>query len=166
MEESISKMPKMEKALFAAGCFWGIEEAFRKVSGVIDVRAGYSGGTTDAPTYENVCSGNTGHAEVVEVIFNPKEVSYRELLNVFWDAHDPTQKGGQGPDIGSQYRSAIFYLNDTQKKIAENSQKELELSGKYTQRIATEITQASEFFKAEEYHQQYLAKNLAKRSRK
>lgn len=162
MEESISKMPKMEKALFAAGCFWGIEEAFRKVSGVIDVRAGYSGGTTDAPTYENVCSGNTGHAEVVEVIFNPEEVSYKELLNVFWDAHDPAkvegQKEGQGPDIGNQYRSAIFYLNDAQKEIAEDSFKELELSKKYTQGITTEITQASEFFKAEEYHQQYLAK--------
>ncbi len=151
---------KREKAIFAAGCFWGIEEVFRKVLGVTNVRVGYSGGTTDAPAYENVCSGYTGHAEVVEVTFDFEKISYKELLNVFWDAHDPTQAGGQGSDKGSQYRSAIFYLNDEQKRIAEDSRTELESSGKHTKEIATEITEASEFFKAEEYHQQYIAKRV------
>jgi len=153
---------KMEKAIFAAGCFWGVEDAFRKVEGVIDVRVGYIGGNVPNPTYENVCGGGTGHAEAVEVTFNPEKVSYKELVDTFWTLHDPTQENGQGFDVGEQYRSEIFYINDEQKDIAERSKKELEESGRYSKDITTAITEAEDFFEAEEYHQQYLSKKKNK----
>jgi len=151
-----------EKAIFSAGCFWGVEETFRKVTGVTNVRVGYTGGNTPDPTYENVCGGGTGHAEAVEITFNPEIVRYSELLDVFWTLHDPTQEDGQGFDIGSQYRSGIFYTNDEQKRVAEESKKALELSGKYTKSVTTEINQAETFNEAEEYHQQYLSKKKNK----
>ena len=153
---------KAEKAIFAAGCFWGVEDTFRKIPGVTDVRVGYTGGSFPSPTYEDVCGGKTGHAEAVEVTFNPKETSYDRLLNVFWNLHDPTQEDGQGFDIGEQYRSAIFYTNDEQKRKALESKVALEESKKYTKEITTKITQAGEFYEAEEYHQQYLSKKKNK----
>lgn len=149
----------MEKATFAAGCFWHVEEAFRHIKGVLSTTVGYTGGTTKNPTYEDVCTDTTGHAEVVEVTFDPNKVSYEELLTVFWDVHDPTTKNRQGPDIGNQYRSAIFYHTKEQKKQAEQSKKNLEKTGKYKKKIVTEITQATTFYPAEEYHQQYLQKH-------
>lgn len=149
----------MEKATFAAGCFWHVEEAFRHLKGVLSTTVGYTGGTTKNPTYEDVCTDTTGHAEVVEVTFDPNKVSYEELLTVFWYVHDPTTKNRQGPDIGNQYRSAIFYHTEEQKKQAEQSKKNLEKTGKYKKKIVTEITQATTFYPAEEYHQQYLQKH-------
>jgi len=151
-----------EKAIFSAGCFWGVGETFRKVPGVTNVRVGYTGGNTPNPTYENVCGGGTGHAEAVEITFNSEEVSYKELLDIFWTLHDPTQDDGQGFDIGNQYRSGIFYTNGEQKQIADKSKKVLEASGKYTKSITTEINQAEIFNEAEEYHQQYLSKKKNK----
>ncbi len=148
----------MEKAIFAAGCFWGVESAFREVKGVKQTAVGYSGGYTKNPTYKDVCTGNTGHAEVVEVEFDPSVVSYDELLNVFWQAHDPTQVNRQGPDYGTQYRSAIFFLTPEQEAAAKASKEKLQKSGQFKKPIATEITPASEFYRAEEYHQQYLEK--------
>lgn len=150
---------KTEKAIFAAGCFWGVEEAFRTTPGVVSTRVGYTGGHTEKPSYENVCSGDTGHAEAVEVTFDPGKISYKELLLKFWNLHDPTQFNRQGPDVGAQYRSAVFCLNDEQKDAAEESKAALEASGKYDKEIVTEITPASDFFEAEEYHQQYAQKN-------
>lgn len=144
-----------EKAIFAAGCFWGIEETFRRVPGVVDVRVGYSGGDAEKPTYKRVCGGNTGHAEAVEVIYNSEKINYEQLLDVFWNAHDATQINRQGSDVGTQYRSVIFYVNEEQKKAAESSKSNQEKEGKA---IATEITAASDFWEAEEYHQQYFAK--------
>ena len=146
----------MEKATFAAGCFWGAEAVFEKIKGVEKTTVGYIGGKTKNPTYEEVCTDKTGHAEAIEIIYNPKIISYNELLETFWMMHDPTQKNRQGPDIGTQYRSAIFYHNLEQKEIAEKSkiQKEKNLGIK----IQTEITQATEFYPAEEYHQKYLKK--------
>lgn len=152
---------KTQKAIFAAGCFWGVEETFRNTPGVIDTRVGYTGGPSapgQNPTYEDVCRGDTGHAEAVEVVFNPAKITYKKLLDVFWNLHDPTQYHRQGPDIGAQYRSAIFYLTEEQRKEAEKSKAILESSGKYRDEIVTEITPVSEFFEAEEYHQQYIAK--------
>lgn len=149
----------MGKATFAAGCFWGIEEAFTHLPGVLETIVGYTGGYTKDPTYENVCSHTTGHAEAVQVTFNPKKITYNELLNKFWEIHDPTTLNRQGPDIGSNYRSAIFYHNIEQKKQAEESKAELEKSGKYKDPIVTEITAAGPFYKAEEYHQKYYHKN-------
>lgn len=149
----------MEKATFAAGCFWHVEEAFRHLKGVLSTTVGYTGGTIKNPTYEDVCTDTTGHAEVVEVTFDPNKISYKELLTVFWDVHDPTTKNRQGPDIGNQYRSAIFYHTEEQKKQAEQSKKNLEKTGKYKKKIVTEITQATTFYPAEEYHQQYLQKH-------
>ncbi|MCL4874190.1 peptide-methionine (S)-S-oxide reductase MsrA [bacterium] len=148
----------IERAIFAAGCFWGIEETFRNVKGVISTRAGYTGGKTGNPTYEEVCTDATGHAEAVEVTFDPGVVSYRELLNVFWDIHDPTTMDRQGPDIGSQYRSAIFYADREQERLAKESREELERSGLYRGPIVTEISPATAFYPAEEYHQKYLMK--------
>ena len=145
-------------AIFAAGCFWGIEAQFRKLKGVISTRVGYTGGNFPKPSYKDVCSHKTGHAEAVEVTFNPKIISYTDLLDVFWDIHDPTTLNRQGFDIGSQYRSAIFYLNEEQKKKAHNSKKRVEESKKYRNPIVTEIVPASEFWQAEEYHQQYVEK--------
>ncbi|MCC7565510.1 MAG: peptide-methionine (S)-S-oxide reductase MsrA [Methanomicrobiaceae archaeon] len=147
-----------EKATFAAGCFWGVEAAFRKVRGVIATTVGYTGGATENPRYEDVCTGQTGHAEAVEVVYDPSIVSYDELLQVFWKIHNPTTKNRQGLDIGSQYRSAIFYHNEEQKAAAEASKERLRRSGRYRREIVTEIVPASAFYRAEEYHQQYLEK--------
>jgi peptide-methionine (S)-S-oxide reductase len=152
----------MEKATFGAGCFWGVEEAFRQTPGVISTAVGYAGGTLDNPTYEQVCSGRTGHAEVVQVEFDPAQVSYEQLLQVFWENHNPTQLNRQGPDIGTQYRSAIFYHSPEQKEVAEQSKQQLEASGQFNRPIVTQIEAASTFYRAEEYHQQYLAKRGAR----
>jgi len=147
-----------EKAIFAAGCFWGVEETFRTTEGVIDTRVGYTGGHTANPTYEQVCTGTTGHAEAMEVTFDPDIVTYSELLSIFWDLHDPTTVNRQGPDVGTQYRSAIFYLSKEQQEAAEESKKNLDASGKYSKPAVTEITKATEFYPAEEYHQKYVLK--------
>ncbi|MBI4170227.1 MAG: peptide-methionine (S)-S-oxide reductase MsrA [Candidatus Aenigmarchaeota archaeon] len=150
----------MEKAAFAAGCFWGVEAAFRKVKGVLSTRVGYMGGTMKNPTYEDVCTDNTGHAEAVEVAFDPKKVSYEELLDIFWDVHDPTQLNRQGPDTGTQYRSVIFYHNVAQKKAAMKSKEKLQNSENFrNKKIVTAIELASEFYEAEEYHQRYHEKH-------
>jgi len=148
----------MEKATFAAGCFWGVEAAFRQQKGVKSTAVGYMGGKTKDPTYEDVCTDKTGHAEVVQVEFDPKEVSYRQLLDTFWKNHNPTQLNRQGPDVGTQYRSAIFYHSVAQKKEAEASKAAIDSSGKYKSPIVTEISPAPAFYKAEDYHQQYLEK--------
>ncbi|MFQ5801615.1 MAG: peptide-methionine (S)-S-oxide reductase MsrA [Candidatus Methylomirabilales bacterium] len=148
----------MQKATFGAGCFWGVEAAFRKVKGVKSTTVGYTGGTLKVPTYEDVCSGTTGHAEAVEVDYDPSRVSYEELLEVFWSIHDPTSLNRQGPDVGTQYRSAIFFHNVEQEAAAKASKEKLQRSGRYKKSIVTEITPASEFYPAEEYHQQYLEK--------
>jgi peptide-methionine (S)-S-oxide reductase len=149
----------MEKATFGAGCFWGVEEAFGKIDGVKETTVGYMGGKLENPTYEDVCTNTTGHAEVVEVIYDPEKISYEELLKKFWEIHDPTQVNRQGMDVGSQYRSVIFYHNEKQEKIAEKSKESLEKSGKYSKPLATEITKAKNFYRAEEYHQKYFKKN-------
>jgi len=146
----------MAKATFGAGCFWGVEAAFRKIEGVTATAAGYSGGSLANPTYEQVCTDTTGHAEVVEVEFDPGQVSYEELLDVFWANHDPTQLNRQGPDFGRQYRSAIFFHDEDQKKAAEASRDRAQES--FERPIVTEITEASDFYRAEEYHQRYLEK--------
>lgn len=148
----------MHKATFGAGCFWGVEQAFRQVKGVAATRVGYLGGTMNNPTYHDVCTDMTGHAEVVEVDYDPAKVPYEDLLNVFWNCHDPTQLNRQGPDIGTQYRSAIFFHSPEQEKTARASKEKLQASGRYKRPITTEITPASEFWLAEEYHQQYLEK--------
>ena len=145
----------MEIATFGAGCFWGAEAAYQKIKGVIKTTVGYMGGTTKNPSYENVCTDKTGHAEVVQVQFDNKIVKYEELLDVFWKIHDPTQLNRQGFDIGTQYRSVIFYHNEKQKILAEKSKNKQEKSKK---QIVTEIVPAKEFYKAEEYHQNYLKK--------
>lgn len=149
---------KTEKATFAAGCFWGVEEAFRKTKGVVNTMVGYTGGKMKNPTYEDVCSDETGHAEAVQVEFDPKKVSYEKLLDTFWQNHDPTQLNMQGPDVGSQYRSAVFYHNERQRKAAIKSKETLNKSGKYSKPIVTGILPAADFYKAEEYHQRYLEK--------
>jgi len=152
-------MSREEKATFAAGCFWGVEAAYREVKGVISTRVGYTGGHTDHPTYEEVCSGKTGHVEAVEVTFDPSTVSYQELLDLFWSIHDPTQLNRQGPDYGTNYRSAIFYHSREQNILAEESKKGLTESGRYGRRpVVTEIVPAGPFFPAEEYHQQFYEK--------
>ncbi|MDA1335033.1 MAG: peptide-methionine (S)-S-oxide reductase MsrA [bacterium] len=148
----------MKKATFAAGCFWGVEELFRSLKGVTDARVGYAGGDTEKATYEEVCSGKTGHAEAVEVTYNPEVVSYDDLLKVFWENHDPTTPNRQGPDHGTQYRSVIFFHDEEQKKRAEESKKSMAESGKFSSPIITEIVPAEIFYEAEEYHQQYFAK--------
>ncbi|MFB3108418.1 MAG: peptide-methionine (S)-S-oxide reductase MsrA [Candidatus Binatia bacterium] len=148
----------MEKAMFGAGCFWGVEAAFRKVKGVTSTAVGYSGGSFPNPTYEDVCTGRTGHDEVIMVEFDPSQVNYENLLGVFWDCHDPTTLNRQGPDIGSQYRSAVFFFNSEQENLAKVSKEALQKSGRYGRDIVTEVTPASEFYVAEDYHQQYLEK--------
>lgn len=148
----------METATFGAGCFWGVEVTFRNVPGVVDARVGYLGGTLANPTYEDVCSGETGHAEVVQVEFDPTRVSYDQLLDVFWSSHNPTTRNRQGPDWGTQYRSAIFYHSEQQRAMAEKSRERWNSSGKFGRPIVTEITQATTFYPAEEYHQRYLEK--------
>lgn len=150
-----------EFAMFGAGCFWGVEARFRELQGVVDATVGYAGGSTTRPTYEEVCSDRTGHAEVVRVEFDPERISYEELLDVFWAIHDPTQVNRQGPDVGSQYRSVIFYHGDDQRSAAESSRARLQASGRYSRPVATSIESAPRFWPAEDYHQQYLAKNGA-----
>ena len=152
-------MVELAKATFGAGCFWGVEVAFRQVPGVVSTAVGYLGGTLANPTYEDVCSGRTGHAEVVEVTYDPGRVAYDDLLNVFWTNHDPTTLNRQGPDRGAQYRSAIFYHDEQQKAAAEASKERLGASGRLPRPIVTEITPASTFYRAEEYHQRYLEKH-------
>jgi peptide-methionine (S)-S-oxide reductase len=147
-----------KKATFGAGCFWGIEAAFRQVPGVVDVAVGYSGGRTENPTYRDVCTDRTGHAEVVEVDYDPEKVSYDQLLDVFWTIHDPTTMNRQGPDIGSQYRSAVFYHDEGQHAEAVASRDRAQASGRFSRPIVTEITPASPFYRAEEYHQRYFEK--------
>ncbi len=148
----------MEKGTFGGGCFWGVEAAFRELQGVVSTQVGYEGGRTEHPTYQEVCSDGTGHAEVVEVTFDPDRVSYDELLALFWRCHDPTQFNRQGPDFGSQYRSVIFCHTTGQQEAAEASREREDLSGRHRKRIVTEIVSASTFWRAEEYHQQYLEK--------
>ncbi len=148
----------MEKATFGAGCFWGVEAAFRKVRGVVSTTVGYLGGSLKDPTYKDVCSGKTGHAEVVQVEYDASKVSYEELLDVFWNVHDPTQLNRQGPDIGTQYRSVIFFHNPEQEAVAIASKNKLQDSGLHKKSIVTEITPVSEFYRAEEYHQKYFEK--------
>ena len=148
-----------EKATFGAGCFWGIEAAFRKVKGVISTRVGYTGGHFENPTYEDVCSHKTGHVEAVEIIYDPSIVSFKDLLDIFWNIHDPTTLNRQGWDVGTQYRSAIFYHNDEQKAEALASKEKMEKSGIYIKKIVTEIIPATKFYEAEEYHQQYYERN-------
>ena len=154
------KMEKVsvEKATFAAGCFWGVEAAFRQVKGVISTQAGYTGGHTEKPSYEDVCSDKTGHAEAVEVTYDPARVSYDALLDVFWQNHDPTTPNRQGPDVGEQYRSAIFYHSPAQEAAAKASKAHLEAARRYKRPIVTQIVSATPFYRAEEYHQQYLEK--------
>ena len=149
---------KLQVAVFAAGCFWGVEEAFRKLPGVRDTEAGYAGGSKAKPTYEEVCSGKTGHAESVRVEFDPKKTSYGKLLDAFFSMHDPTSKNRQGLDIGAQYRSAIFFQSKAQEKEARQAIAVLAKSGKYWLPIVTEVAPAPEFWPAEEYHQRYLQK--------
>jgi peptide-methionine (S)-S-oxide reductase len=148
----------MEKAIFAAGCFWGVEAAFRQLKGVTSTQVGYTGGSVASPSYELVCTGRTGHAEAVEVTYDPAQVSYDELLELFWENHDPTTLNRQGPDTGSQYRSAIFFLTPEQEQSARASKEQLQKSGKHKREIVTEVTKATEFYSAEDYHQQYFEK--------
>ena len=147
----------MEKATFGAGCFWGVEEAFRQLKGVASTAVGYEGGTLNNPTYKDVCTGRTGHAEVVEVTYDPSQVSYDALLNIFWSNHNPTSLNRQGPDIGTQYRTVIFFHTPQQEKAATASKDKLQKTG-YKSPIVTQIVPAAIFWKAEDYHQQYLAK--------
>lgn len=150
---------KTEFATFGAGCFWHVEDAFRKLKGVINATSGYSGGKIPNPSYEDVCSGKTGHAEVVQVEYDPKKINYEELLDVFWSNHNPTQLNRQGPDVGYQYRSVIFYRSQKQKEIATKSKWQIQNNGKWKSPIATSIEPASIFYPAEEYHQRYLEKH-------
>ncbi len=152
-------MTDTRKATFGAGCFWGVEVAFRQIPGVLDAVAGYEGGTLANPSYRDVCTGRTGHAEVVEVTYDPARVPYEDLLNVFFTRHDPTTLNRQGPDHGTQYRSAIFYHDDEQRRTAEAARERWNLSGRWRGPIVTEITPASTFYRAEEYHQRYLEKH-------
>jgi peptide-methionine (S)-S-oxide reductase len=147
-----------QKATFGAGCFWGVEETFRNLKGVVATAVGYAGGTKDNPSYEDVCTDRTGHAEVVDVDFNPDEISYEQLLEVFWSNHNPTTLNRQGPDVGKQYRSVIFYHSPEQQAAAEASKERLQNSGRFPRPIVTVIEPAAQFWRAEEYHQQYLKK--------
>jgi peptide-methionine (S)-S-oxide reductase len=150
---------KNKTATFAAGCFWGVEKDFSEILGVIETEVGYAGGFKDDPTYKDVCSGNTGHAEAVQLQFDSNLVSYDKLLEKFWMIHDPTQKNRQGSDVGSQYRSAIFYHDEEQRETAEKNKIKLDNSGKYKNPIVTIIEPAKKFWRAEEFHQKYLMKN-------
>ncbi len=149
----------MKVATFGAGCFWGVEAEFRRLDGVADTAVGYAGGTTEDPTYHDICTGRTGHAEVVRVEYDSGKVDYETLLGVFWNGHDPTTRNRQGPDIGSQYRSVIFYHDDDQKAAAIDSKQREQASGRYRREIVTEIVPAAPFYRAEEYHQQYFEKH-------
>jgi len=147
------------KATFASGCFWHVEDLFRKTKGVTSTKVGYTGGNLANPTYEEVCAEKTGHAEAVEVEYDPNKISYEELLNLFWNNHDPTSLNRQGPDIGVQYRSSIFFHDESQKQTAQKSKEILDSSGKLLKKIVTEIIPAPEFYKAEDYHQKYFQKH-------
>lgn len=149
---------RTEEAIFAAGCFWGVESAFRKIKGVLDAEAGYTGGSTENPTYEEVCTAKTGHAEAVRVVFDPDQVSYESLVRAFFDMHDPTALNRQGPDVGEQYRSVLFFLSEEQEKTARRVKAEEGESGRYAKPIVTSIEPAGPFFRAEEYHQRYFEK--------
>lgn len=149
---------RLEIATFGAGCFWGVEASFSRVEGVISTEVGFMGGKKKNPTYMEVCAGNTGHAEVVRILFDPVKVSYEDLLSIFWEIHDPTQLNRQGDDIGTQYRSVIFFHTPEQEKMAKASKERLEKSGKYAHPVVTEILPASEFYRAEEYHQHFYEK--------
>ncbi|NIL97056.1 MAG: peptide-methionine (S)-S-oxide reductase MsrA [Planctomycetales bacterium] len=149
----------MEKATFGAGCFWGVEAAFQDRPGVIETAVGYSGGTWEKPTYQDVCSGTTGHAEVVQIQFDPTIITYETLLDIFWNCHDPTTLNRQGPDVGSQYRSAIFYHTPQQEELAGRSKQQREAEGRFPRPIVTQIESAVDFWRAEEYHQRYLEKH-------
>ena len=148
----------MEKATFAAGCFWGVEEAFRTLEGVLETTVGYMGGTTENPSYEQVCTDTTGHAEVVQLQYDPARISYRQLLERFWSKHNPTTPNRQGFDVGTQYRSAIFYHSEEQRRLAEESRAAEEASGRFADPLVTEIVPAMPFWPAEDYHQQYIQK--------
>jgi peptide-methionine (S)-S-oxide reductase len=150
-----------QTASFAAGCFWGVEARFREVEGVLDAVSGYMGGHTQNPSYQDICSGNTGHAEAVQVTFDDAQVSYRELLDLFFDLHNPTTLNRQGPDFGSQYRSAVFWHDDEQRAAAEQKISEVNASGKWPGPVVTQLAKAPEFWRAEEYHQRYFEKNGA-----
>jgi len=153
---------KLEQATFGAGCFWGVEEAYRQLDGVEDTKVGFMGGRVKDPTYTQVCNGNTGHVEVVHILYDPKKISYDRLLDEFWEVHDPTQLNRQGLDVGEQYRSVIFYHTPEQKKLAEASKEKLSKVGKHKDEIVTAVEKAGPFYVAEEYHQQYLAKRNLK----
>jgi peptide-methionine (S)-S-oxide reductase len=157
--EDRTKATRLEKATFAAGCFWGVEAEFRRLKGVTSTAVGYTGGKIENPTYEDVCTGTTGHAEAVEVEFDPDRTSYEKLLEIFWNCHDPTSRGRQGPDVGAQYRSAIFCHSDEQLLAARAAKERLEKSERLRRPIATEIVPAPRFYRAEEYHQQYHEKH-------
>ena len=157
MELTIEEV-EMERATFAAGCFWGVEATFRQLQGVTATQVGYTGGQTESPTYKEVCSGRTGHAEAVEVTFDPERISYEELLDVFWGAHDPTTRNRQGWDVGTQYRSAIFFHSPEQEAAARASSERLQETMHWPKKIVTEIEPAAEFWSAEDYHQRYLEK--------
>jgi len=148
----------MEKATFGAGCFWGVEEAFRHVKGVVSTQVGFSGGYLENPSYQDVCAGDTGHAEVVQLEYDPDQVAYKDLLSVFWNIHDPTTPNRQGPDVGEQYRSVIFYHTEEQRRLAVEAKAELEKSGRFSRPVVTAIEPAGPFYRAEEYHQRYLEK--------
>ncbi len=154
MENSI----KSQEATFGAGCFWGVEELFRVIPGVVETAAGFMGGTKKNPSYENVCSDDTGHAEVVHITYDPSRVSYEQLLKLFWENHNPTTMNRQGPDYGSQYRSVIFFYTPEQEQVARASKEMMDKSGKFKNPIVTQIVPAEPFYRAEEYHQQYLHK--------
>jgi len=154
-----AQFSRYERATFAAGCFWGVEAAFAKVPGVVSTQVGYTGGHTEKPTYKDVCTDQTGHAEAVTITYDPAKISYQQLLDVFWSIHDPTTLNRQGPDAGTQYRSAIFYHNQEQQAAAKASKRKLQQSGRFDKPIVTEITPASRFYRAEEYHQHYFEKH-------
>jgi peptide-methionine (S)-S-oxide reductase len=155
MDQTTDQMDNYRTASFGAGCFWGVEAAFRQLEGVIEAESGYMGGSVKDPTYRMVCSGRTGHAEAVQVKYDPSRVSYEQLLDLFWEMHDPTTLNRQGPDVGSQYRSAIFFYDEEQRAAAEASKSRLAQAGKFKRPIVTEIVPATEFYRAEEYHQRY-----------
>ena len=153
-----TKSSELEKATFGAGCFWQVEEDFHHIDGVRETEVGYEGGTFENPNYETVCADRTGHAEVVEITYDPTKATYEQLLELFWKSHNPTTLNKQGPDVGPQYRSVVFYHNEEQKEKAEKSKQEIEKSGRWKNPIVTQIVPAMTFWKAEEYHQKYLHK--------
>ena len=158
-EPTLKSTNKMDTATFGAGCFWCVEAQFQLLDGVVSVTSGFSGGTLKNPTYKEVCTGTTGHAEVVQIVYDPSKISYDELLAAFWQTHDPTQLNRQGNDVGTQYRSVIYYHNEKQKELAEKYKKELNEAGAWDKPIVTEISLISTFYKAEGYHQNYFNEN-------